>query len=90
MLRTVTLAVVFFSTTTLFAQDFPKPGKEHERLHEMVGEWDAVMKMAGQESKAKATYRSILGGMYVESDFEGDLGGLKFQGRGLDGYNLRT
>ena len=34
-------------------------------------------------------YRPICGGMWIESDFEGDLGGMKFQGHGLDGYDLR-
>ena len=91
MFRNLMLAALcLVATNVSFAQDFPKPGEEHERLKQYVGEWDAVMKMAGQESKAKATHRTILGGMYVESDFEGDLGGLKFQGRGLDGYNLKT
>jgi hypothetical protein len=70
-------------------QEFPQPGAEHERLKQFVGEWDAVMDMEGQKSKATSTYRAICGGMWIESDFEGDLGGLKFQGRGLDGYDLR-
>jgi len=73
-----------------FGQEFPKPGPEHERIKEMVGTWDAVMDMAGQKTKAAVTYKSICGGMWVESDFEGDLGGAPFQGRGLDGYNQIT
>ncbi|MGC1273336.1 MAG: DUF1579 domain-containing protein [Planctomycetaceae bacterium] len=71
-----------------FGQEFPKPGPEHEKLHELEGEWDAVMTMNGQEAKAKATYRTICNGMWMASDFEGDLGGMKFTGHGLDGYDL--
>lgn len=69
-------------------QEFPKPGPEHEGLRSMEGTWDAVMDMNGQKSKAKATYKSICGGMWLESDFEGDLFGTKFTGHGLDGYDL--
>lgn len=71
-----------------FGQEFPKPGPEHEELRKMEGTWDAVMDMNGQKSKAKAVYKSICGGMWLESDFEGDLFGTKFTGHGLDGYDL--
>jgi len=69
------------------AQEFPTPGPEHERLKEFVGTWDAVMDMGGQWSKATATYKSICGGMWLETDFQGGFGGVKFQGHGLDGYD---
>ena len=69
-------------------QEFPKPGPEHEKLKEMEGTWDAVMEMGGQKSKCVAVYKPICGGMWMASDFEGDLGGLKFEGHGLDGYDL--
>ncbi len=90
MLRTAFLSVVVsLSAAGLsFGQEFPKPGPEHAELKKMEGKWDAVMEMGGQKSKCTATYKSICGGMWVESDFEGDLGGLKFLGHGLDGYDL--
>jgi hypothetical protein len=75
-------------TTASSAQELPKPGPHHDRLKEFVGTWDAVMDMNGQKSKAVSTYKSICDGMWVESDFQGDLGGVKFQGRGIDGYDL--
>lgn len=81
--------VVCLATVNLsFAQDFPKPGPEHEKLKELVGNWDALMDMGGQKTKAKATYKSICDGMWVVSDFEGELAGAKFHGHGLDGYDL--
>ncbi len=91
MLRTSILgAVVCLTGTALsYSQEFPKPGPEHERLKEMVGEWDAIMELGGQKSKASAVYRSICGGMWLESDFQGTLGPQKFQGRGLDGYDQK-
>jgi hypothetical protein len=45
------------------------------------------MEMEGQKSKAVATYKSICSGMWLASDFEGELLGTKFQGHGLDGYD---
>jgi hypothetical protein len=89
MLRSISAAVLvsLISAGLAFAQEFPKPGPEHEKLKELAGNWDAVMDMQGQKSKATATYKSICGGMWLQSDFEGDLGGIKFQGHGLDGFD---
>jgi Protein of unknown function (DUF1579) len=70
-----------------FGQEFARPGPEHMRLKELEGTWDAVMDMGGQKSNATAVYKSICGGMWLESDFAGDVGGVKFHGRGLDGYD---
>lgn len=69
-------------------QEFQQPGPEHQELKRLVGTWDAVMEMAGQKTKATAVYKSICGGMWLESEFEGELApGVKFQGHGLDGYD---
>ena len=91
MLRNAILgAVVCLAGASLsVGQEFPKPGPEHAKLKELVGNWDCVMDMEGQKTKATATYKAICGGMWIESDFEGDLGGIKFQGHGLDGYNQK-
>ena len=91
MMRKVLFAVVvgFVGTAVSLAQELPKPGPEHAKLKEFVGTWDAVMEMAGQKTKATATYKSICDGMWLASDFEGDLGGIKFQGHGVYGYNLQ-
>lgn len=91
MLRNVLLALAasLALAGSLPAQEFPKPGPEHDKLKQFEGNWDAVMKMGGQESKATATYKMICGGMWLSSEFQGDLGGEKFQGHGLDGYDLR-
>jgi hypothetical protein len=71
-----------------FGQAPQKPGPEHAKLQEFVGEWDAVMTMGDQQSKATAVYRSVCNGMWVESDFQGSVGDQKFSGRGMDGYDI--
>jgi len=69
------------------AQEFPKPGPEHEVLKKLEGTWDATMKFMGQESKGTMTYKMEVGGIWLASNFEGDFGGAKFYGKGLDSYD---
>jgi hypothetical protein len=71
------------------AQEPPKPGPEHELLKKWVGTWDTTMKMPGDvaEVKGVATYKMELGGLWLASSHEGEFGGMKFQGRGLDSYD---
>jgi hypothetical protein len=64
-----------------------QPGPEHEELKKQVGTWDTTMRMMGAESKGTATYTMELGGLWLVSSFEGDLGGAKFTGKGLDTYD---
>ncbi len=89
MLRSFCLVAVLcsFGIAEAFAQQPQKPGPEHARLKEMEGAWDAVMEMSGQKSKATATYKTICGGMWITSDFECNLGGMQYQGHGMDGYD---
>ncbi len=82
------IAVCLVLTGGSFGQDLPKPGPEHKKLQELEGTWDAVMDMAGQKAKATSNYKSILQGMWLASDFKGELGGIPFEGRGFDGYDL--
>jgi hypothetical protein len=92
MLRKVMFGIVvgLIGVSQTCAQEFPKPGPEHAKLKkELEGTWDAVMEMNGQKSNCTATYKSICGGMWMASDFHGDLGGMKFEGHGLDGYDQK-
>lgn len=90
MLKMLILGVsVCLSASISLAQEFPKPGPEHKRLaEELVGTWDCEMNAGGQKSKCTASYKSICHGMWLASEFEGELGGAKFHGHGLDGYDL--
>ena len=69
------------------AQEPAKPGPEHEGLKKYVGTWGATMKMGGMDSKCTATYKMDLGGLWLASTFDGDFMGMKFQGKGMDGYD---
>jgi len=92
MFRKVALGalVCLFAAGVCLGQELPKPGAEHAKLKELEGTWDAVMTMGDQKSKATAVYKSICDGMWIESEFQSDFGGAKFQGRGLDGYDLKS
>jgi len=68
------------------AQEPPKPGKEHDHLKRLVGTWDAETK----SGKGTMTYTMGLGGRWLIGDFEGEFGGMKFQGKGLDTYDPAT
>jgi hypothetical protein len=81
------LAVAVLFVPAAAAQDFPKPGPEHEMLKKMEGTWDTVMKFGPGESKGTVTYKMDLGGLWLSSALEADLDGMKFQGRGMDTYD---
>src|SRR5262245_55241674 len=68
------------------AQEPPKPGKKHDHLKRLVGTWDAESEFG----KGTMTYQMGLGGLWLIGDFEGEFGGMKFQGKGLDTYDSAT
>lgn len=65
----------------------PAPGPELDVLKKLVGTWDTTMKMEGMESKGTCVYKMDLGGLWLASHFEGEVGGMKFSGRGYDSYD---
>jgi hypothetical protein len=69
------------------AQEPAKPGPEHEIFKELVGTWEATVKFMGGESKGTMVYKMGPGDLWLNSKFEGDFGGQKFEGRGIDGYD---
>jgi hypothetical protein len=84
----VAAAAALFVVSAASAQEAAKPGDEHKMLTKLVGTWDASMKIEGAgESKGTMVYKSEFGGLFVSSTFEGDFGGMKFTGKGLDGYD---
>ena len=92
--RWLGLAAVIWLAFTLkpsavFAQDAPTPGPEHLQFKRLEGEWIATVKSFGTESKGTMTYRLECGGLWLVSDFRGEFGGQKFQGRGLDTYDAQ-
>jgi hypothetical protein len=81
------VALAVLATPAAWAQEPPKPGPEHELLKKLVGTWDVVMKGGGMEVKGVVTYKMDLGGLWLLSSLESEIGGMKFQGRGVDSYD---
>lgn len=66
----------------------PKPSAEHAYLKKTAGDWDCVMKMMGMEFKC--THKvEMLGEFWTVGKFNGDLGGMKFEGRDSGGWDPR-
>lgn len=68
------------------------PTAEHKLLASLAGEWEAEVKcnMTGFNnpgSKGNATCKMILGGRFLQEQFEGDMMGQKFRGMGVTGYD---
>jgi hypothetical protein len=88
MAQVVVCVIAVVSGGSLLAQTPQVPGPEHDELMALVGTWDATIKMTdGTESKGTAVYRSACSGMWLESEFHGEFGGQKFEGRGMDSYD---
>lgn len=71
----------------LAAQELPQPGPEHALLRKMEGTWTAAIKSMGSESSGTQTSKMECGGLWLSTDFQADFGGMKFHGRGFDGYD---
>jgi len=68
-----------------------KPGPEHEILKMDVGVWDATVEMIIQgaspsTSKAVETNK-MLAGLWLVSDFKGEMMNQPFEGHGVTGYD---
>jgi hypothetical protein len=83
----VAVAALLMAPAAQAQQPPPKPGPEHELLKKWEGTWDTTMKLGGMETKGTATYKMEVGGMWLVSNFEGEFGGAKFYGKGLDSYD---
>src|SRR5262245_37478692 len=75
-------------------EELAAPGPEHKILTALVGEWEAQAQcyMAGPDaaptvSKGIAKTKWILGGRFVQEEFDGEMMGKKFHGLGLTGYD---
>jgi hypothetical protein len=70
----------------------PKPGPEHEILKTDVGAWDATVESfvpgaaAPMISKGTET-NSLVGGLWLVTEFKADMMGMPFQGHGVTGWD---
>jgi hypothetical protein len=85
----VTAALGVMAAARLTAQQPPevKPGPEHALLKEAEGTWDATAKSQGGETKGTLTCKIDLNGLWLLEHFQGDFGGMTFQGRGATSYD---
>jgi hypothetical protein len=99
MNRSLVFLAVSFLAVPALAQETapppPQPTAEHKILAADVGTWDATIKAytggPGSEpmiSKGSETNEVVLGGLWVQSRFEGSFAGAKFEGRGQFGYDI--
>jgi hypothetical protein len=79
---------------------FPQPTEEHALLKKDVGTWKATIKMwmgpdgqadasaAPSESQGEEVNR-MLGEFWCVSTFQGEFGGMKFEGHSVNGYDAK-
>ena len=70
------------------------PGDAHKKLSSMVGTWDTTVKMfspnpgaPAQVSTGVAESKWVLGGRFVQENFNGNFMGMPFSGIGYTGYD---
>ncbi len=69
------------------------PGKYHEHLKQLAGQWDAestfwmVPGTPGQTSKATMTSELMFGGKFLKQHYKGNMGDMSFEGIGYFGYD---
>lgn len=74
-------------------QEVMTPGEEHKMLEGVVGEWEGDISMwmdpsqPPQNYKGTSTYKTILGGRYIEGIYTGSMMGMPFEGRDINGYD---
>jgi uncharacterized protein DUF1579 len=70
--------------------EMPKPGPEHELFKKDVGTWDATVEILmppAPPSKATETNALGPGGLWLLTDFKGEMMGGPFQGHGVAGWD---
>ncbi len=90
MLRSMLLASLLGVCTlaSTFAQDSAVP--QHKKLKDLEGTWSFVLKSEGApDSKGTSVYKMECGDMWLVSEMNTEFAGTKFQGRGMDGYDIK-
>ncbi len=82
-----TMMMMLMAATSLMAQSAAQPGPEHARLKQLEGSWDAVARMGDSQTTATSVHRMGPGGLWLISEFKADIGGIPFEGHGIDGYD---
>ena len=87
MRKLAILVLALALVTGTQAQEFAKPGPEHQLLKAREGTWDTLLKANDMEFKGTVTFKMELGGLWLAGSLESDLGGQKFYGKSMDTYD---
>lgn len=74
-------------------QEYMTPGAEHKMLANLEGEWEGDITMwmdpiqPPQNYKGLAKYKAIMGGRYMEGHYSGEMMGMPFEGRDINGFD---
>jgi hypothetical protein len=77
-------------------QEASTPGPEHAMLKGLVGKWKVTSKSwetegsKPEETTGMSTFKSILGGRFVQQDYKGKMMGMPYTGTGMLGFNNVT
>lgn len=77
-------------------QEASTPGAEHQLLKGLVGKWKVTTKAwhtegsKPEETTGTSTFKSVLGGRFVQQEFKGKMMGQPYEGVGMMGYNNVT
>ncbi|MCI0340341.1 MAG: DUF1579 domain-containing protein [Planctomycetales bacterium] len=72
----------------------PKPSVHHGRLRALLGTWDAEAQVPGSPGAPPSRFKGVetntldCGGLWLVQEFQGEMMGRPFRGRGLMGYDL--
>ena len=80
------------ATMSKAMEDFAKPGKMHQWLASLNGEWDATVigysdPSKPDTSKVSQAYSMTLNGLYQEGKLTGNMMGMAFEGRSITGFD---
>jgi Protein of unknown function (DUF1579) len=67
-----------------------KPGKHHAHFKRLAGRWNCeitTLQPAKAKSKGTAVFRVLMGGRFLQQQFNGKMMGAPFQGMGITGYD---
>jgi hypothetical protein len=74
-------------------EQYSKLGPQHKEFQRVVGKWNTVMKAYYENpeepvvSEGTSTFRTIMGGRFLQEMFRSTYNGKPFQGYGITGYD---
>src|SRR6185503_15784133 len=86
------VAALALTAGTVRAQEPTKPGPEYDVLKSQVGTWDATVEMSAMPGQPPSVSKGVetntmLGGLWLITDFKSEMAGAAFLGHGVAGYD---